>query len=267
MYTTTESPATPDYMVMPHSAQIVFTCLWAAIALGFTGYATQQFITRRTLLPLMLLVGGAVSYLNEPIDDVLGLVWHPRPGQWVAFDTFGPVPVWGVFVYIALFGGIPYLMYQAFQRGVTKKQIWAWLGAFWVADIVAEIPAIQLGMYDYYGDPPFEIGGLPLYWFAINIGGPLETAVVLLVFGRRLTGARMLLVIPLPMVLVAAGSVGAGWPVFSALHAESGTSVKYLAAIATFALAGTLIKFTVDYAAAKSQEDVITSAPSDAVRA
>jgi hypothetical protein len=181
-------------------------------------------------------------------------VWHPRPGQWVAFDTFEPVPVWGVFVYMALFGGIPYLMFQAFQRGVTAKQIWTWIGVFWVADIAVEIPALHFGMYDYFGNPPFEVAGLPMYWFAINIGGPLETALLLFVFAHRFSGPRMLLLLPLPMILDAAGSVGAGWPIFSALHAEASTPVKYACALATFAIAGTLLKVTVDFAARKSQE-------------
>lgn len=265
MYPTLEMPGAPEYLVMPPTAQLVFTCVWAAVTLGFVIYALYELATRRTVLPLVLLVGGAVAYFNEPIDDLLGLVWHPRPGQWVAFDTFSPVPVWGVFVYVALFGGIPYLIYRALERGVTRTQIWTWIGVFWVADIAVEIPALHFGMYDYYGAPPFEVAGLPLYWFAINIGGPLETALILFVFGRHFRGARMLLLIPLPMILDAAGSVGAGWPVFSALHAEASTPVKYLCAVATFAIAAALVKLTVDYAAARSQAKVAAgSATSDA---
>jgi hypothetical protein len=64
----------------------------------------------------------------------------------------------------------------------------------------------------------------------------------------------MLLLLPLPMILDAVGSVGAGWPIFSALHAEASTAVKYACALATFAIAGTLLKVTVDFAARKSQE-------------
>jgi hypothetical protein len=55
------------------------------------------------------------------------------------------------------------------------------------------------------------------------------------------------------MILDAAGSVGAGWPVFSALHAQASTPVKYLAALATLAIAGAVLKLTVDYAAKRSQ--------------
>jgi hypothetical protein len=246
-------PTPPDHLVMPHTGQIVYTSIWAAVVLLFAGYAAIQLVRRRDPLLAVLLVGGAVAYFNEPIDDLLGLVWHPRPGQWVAFDTFGPVPVWGVFVYMALFGGIPYLMLQAFRRGATAKQIWTWIGVFWLADIAVEIPALASGMYQYYGDPPMKVLGLPLYWFAINIGGPLETAVLLLVAGPFFAGWRKLLLLVIPMTLDAAGSVGIGWPIFSALHAETNVFVKYLAAFVSIAMAVALLAITIRFAANKSQ--------------
>lgn len=254
-------PVAPEYLVMPHAGQIVYTTVWAAVVVLFAGYAVIQIVRRRDPLLAVLLVGGAVTYFNEPIDDLLGLVWHPRPGQWVAFDTFGPVPVWGVFVYMALFGGIPYLMLQAFKRGATGTQIWTWIGVFWLADIAVEIPALASGMYQYYGDPPMKVFGLPLYWFAINIGGPLETAVFLLVAGSFFAGWRMLLLVLIPMVLDAAGSVGIGWPIFSALHAESNMVVKYLAAFLTIAMAVTLLAITIRFAASKSRDLVDTPVP------
>lgn len=247
-------PATPDYLVMPHTAQIVYTSIWAAVVLGFVVYALIDLVRGRGPLLLVLLAAGAITYFNEPIDDLLGLVWHPRPGQWVALNTFGPVPVWGVFVYVALFGGIPYLMWRAFRRAVTPRRVWLWIGVFWLADIAVEIPAINSGMYQYYGDPPMKVFGLPLYWFAINIGGPIETAVVLLVAGGAFTGWRMLALLPIPMILDAAGSVGTGWPIFSALHAESSMLVKYLAAFATIVIAVTILHLTIQYAAKRTAE-------------
>jgi hypothetical protein len=258
-----ESVNAPTQLVMPHTAQIVYTSIWATVVLGFVVYAVIELVRRRGPLLLILLAGGAIAYFNEPIDDLLGLVWHPRPGQWVLFDTFGPVPLWGVFVYIALFGGIPYLMYGAFQKGVTPKQIWLWIGVFWVADIAVEIPAIASGMYTYYGDPPMKVLGLPLYWFAINIGGPIETAVLLLAFGRTFVGWKRLALLPIPMVLDAAGSVGLGWPIFSALHAQSNMIIKYVAAFSTLGMALVLLTVTIRYAAMLSAGAVHQSTAAD----
>jgi hypothetical protein len=259
-------PGAPAHLVMPHIPQIFYTSMWAAIALCFLIYAAVQLWRRRDPLALVLLAGGMIAYFNEPIDDLLGLVWHPRPGQWVAVNTFGPAPVWGVFVYIALFGGIPYLMLLAFRRGVTRRQVWAWIGVFWIADIAVEIPAIASGMYQYYGDPPMQVAGLPLYWFAVNIGGPIETAAILLVAGGWFIGWRVLLLLPVPMVLDAAGSVGMGWPIFSALHAEAATPLKYLAALATITMAVVMLEITIRYVSRQSGDQKVKAARAEAGR-
>jgi len=243
----------PTYMVMPHTAQIVYTAIWAAIMLAFAVYGAILLLRRRDPLLLVLLLGGAIAYFNEPIDDLLGLCWHPRPGQWVAIRTFGPAPLWGVFVYMALFGGIAYLMASAFERGVTRRQVWTWIGLFWIADLAVEIPAIASGMYKYYGHPPMQVAGLPLYWFAINIGGPVLTALAVLLTRRRLTGWwRVLLLLPVPMVLDAACSVAMGWPIFSALHAQSSMPVKYLAAFVTLAMGVTLMEVTIRFVSSRA---------------
>jgi hypothetical protein len=246
---------------MPHGAQIVYTTIWGAIVLAFAAYAAVLLVRRRDPLLAVLLIGGAIAYFNEPIDDLLGLVWHPRPGQWVAIDTFGPAPVWGVFVYMALFGGIAYLMLRAFERGVTRREVWTWIGLFWLADIAVEVPAIASGMYEYYGHPPLQVAGLPLYWFAINIGAPVGTAVVLLVAHRWLRGWRLLLLLPLPMFLDAACSVGVGWPVFSALHAQASMPVKYLAAFATIAMGVALLEVMIRFASERPGAAAATPDP------
>jgi hypothetical protein len=246
-------PGAPTGLRMPHDAQIVYTSVWGAIVLAFVVYAFARIGRRRDPLLCVLLIGGAIAYFNEPIDDLLGLVWHPRPGQWVAIRTFGPAPVWGVLVYMALFGGIAYLMLRAFERGISRRQVWTWIAVFWIADIAVEVPAIASGMYKYYGHPPLQVAGLPLYWFAINIGGPLETAVLVLVARRWFTGRRMLLLLPVPMLLDAACSVGMGWPIFSALHAQASTPVKYLAALLTLTMGVTMLELTIRFVSERTR--------------
>jgi hypothetical protein len=239
-------------MVMPHTAQIMYTAIWATVVGAFAVYAVVRVARHRDPLLAVLLLGGAIAYFNEPIDDVLGLCWHPRPGQWVLLNTLGPVPVWGVFVYMALFGGIAYLMAQAFDRGVSRREVWTWIGGFWLADLAVEIPAIHSGMYRYYGHPPLEFFGLPLYWFAINIGAPVLTAVVVHLARRHLKGFTVLLLAIVPIVLDAACSVGMGWPIFSALHARTSMAVKDLAALLTLAMGFGLLEITIRFVARRA---------------
>jgi hypothetical protein len=59
-------PTPPEHLVMPHTGQIVYTSIWAAVVLLFAGYAAIQMVRRRDPLLAVLLVGGAVAYFNEP---------------------------------------------------------------------------------------------------------------------------------------------------------------------------------------------------------
>src|ERR1700749_433941 len=110
-----------------------------------------------------LLAGGAISSLKEPIDDVLGLVWHPVVGQWTVLDTFSRVPLWGLGIYIVFFGGMPYLILPSLHRGMTRRQLWGWVGVLAVVDVAVELPVLASGIYSYYGAAPLQIGGFPVY--------------------------------------------------------------------------------------------------------
>lgn len=240
-------------MVMPQTPQLVFTVLWGSVFLLLALYAGYRLVVKRDPLFAVLLLGGAICYFAEPMVDVLGLLWHPTIGQWVAVDTFRACPLWGLFVYAICFGGLPYFMLVDFRRaGFTARRAWTWIGVFWVVDVLVEIPILGSGLYDYYGDPPMEVAGLPLYWLFMNIAGPLETAVILLLAGSYFRGWKTLLVAALPVSLDVAGSSVVGWPVFSALHAQAGVGVKYLAALVTVGLGVATLAATISFAAGRS---------------
>src|SRR6266540_595136 len=104
------APRGPQDMVFPHTAHLWADVVIWAVALALFGLAVRELVRTRSPLGLALLLGGALALFNEPVDDVLGLVWHPRPGQDTILDTIGPVPMWGLPTYIVFFGGIPWLL-------------------------------------------------------------------------------------------------------------------------------------------------------------
>ncbi|WAJ43288.1 hypothetical protein OK015_18980 [Mycobacterium sp. Aquia_216] len=245
-------PATPDGTAMPQSAQLVATAAMAVLVAGFAAYAVRDIARSRSFTLALLLVGGAISYFNEPIDDVLGLVWHPVVGQWTALDTFARVPLWGLGIYIVFFGAMPYLILQSLRRGVSRRQLWGWVGVLVVVDVAVELPVLASGIYSYYGDAPLQISGFPVYWIAINAVGPLALAVLLMAAGDTFTGGRALYLLFLPMMSDAAGSVAVGWPIFSALNAHASTSVRWLAAALTIAVGLGTLDLLIAYAARMS---------------
>jgi hypothetical protein len=253
-------PVTPDGTQMPHAAQLVATVAMAVLVAGFTAYAVREIVRSRSATLALLLIGGAISYFNEPIDDVLGLVWHPVVGQWTALDTFARVPLWGLGIYIVFFGGMPYLILQSLRRGVTRRQLWGWVGVLAVVDIAVELPVLASGIYSYYGDAPMQIGGFPVYWIVINAVGPLALAVLLLVTGDTFTGRRALYLPFLPIMFDTAGSVAVGWPIFSALNAQAAGSIRWLAAALTIAIGLATLDLLIAYAARISAVQARTSA-------
>jgi hypothetical protein len=253
-------PVTPDGTQMPQTAQLVATVAMAVLVAGFAAYAVREIARSRSVTLALLLIGGAVSYFNEPIDDVLGLVWHPVVGQWTALDTFARVPLWGLGIYIVFFGGMPYLILQSLRRGVTRRQLWGWVGVLAVVDVAVELPVLASGIYSYYGDAPLQIGGFPVYWIVINTVGPLALAVLLMAAGETFTGWRALYLLFLPMMSDAAGSVAVGWPIFSALNAHASAPARWLAAALTIAIGFGALDLLIAYAARMSAALVSTRA-------
>jgi hypothetical protein len=179
-------------------------------------------------------------------------VWHPVAGQWTALDTFARVPLWGLGIYIVFFGGMPYLILQSLHRGVSRRQLWGWVGALVIVDVAVELPVLASGIYSYYGDAPMQIGGFPVYWIVINAVGPLGLAVLLMAAGDTFTGWRALYLVFLPMMFDAAGSVAVGWPIFSALNAHASAPVCWLAAALTIAIGVGTLDLLIGYAARMS---------------
>ena len=174
-------PLPPD-TVYPGTAQHITNLVMITLVVAAIGFALWEWRRGRGPLALLLVGGGAVSYLNEPILDVLGLCWHPRPGQDVAITTFGPAPLWGLCVYTVFFGCGSYLLYRILSLGTTRRQFWLGVLGFFVVNSVIELPLVGAGLYSYYGyhPPPLMLGGVPLYWLFINAGGPLIAACILL---------------------------------------------------------------------------------------
>lgn len=221
MYRALNTPPSPDGMTFPQNPQTVAEIVLWAVVVAFAVYAAREW--RRTGSPLcaVLLVGGGIALLNEPLDDLLGLVHHPREGQHVVFETMGPIPHWGLPTYIIFFGGVAYVLLRELQRlNFTPKAFWAGIGITFVLDCLIELPLLHYELYSYFGysDVPMSIGGFPLYWLLINTTGPILCAAILFAASEYFRGWRAPLVVLLPLVTDTACSAAVGLPVYNVLH-------------------------------------------------
>ena len=213
-------PQPPD-TTFPYTAHVVADIvIWTVAGVLFV-YCLIDLKRTRSPVGLALMAGGALAYFNEPVDDVLGFVHHPRPGQNIVLDTIGAVPMWGLPTYIIFFGAIPFLFLRAIEkRNFSLRTYWIGLGITFLADLAIELPLLQTDLYQYYGygDVPMEVARFPIYWLFINTTGPILCAAILFGVPGYFKGWRSPLVLLLPVVTDSACSIAVGLPVYSALH-------------------------------------------------
>jgi hypothetical protein len=226
-------PQGPVGMPFPHTTHVVADIVIWAVALGLVVKALAEWRRIGSPLGLILLAGGGLALFNEPVDDVLGLVWHPRPDQNTVLDTMGPVPMWGLPTYIIFFGGVPWLLLREFERlRFTQRQFWTGIAITFALDLLIELPLLATDLYTYYADGtiPMSIAGFPLYWLLINTTGPILCATILFCAPDYFRGWRAPLLVLVPVVADAACSIAVGLPVYSVLHSDTGAVIRWAGA-------------------------------------
>lgn len=211
--------STPSDQIPRSQAELVVTLIVGAVWLGCLVFAIRSGVRRRDPLGLLLMAGGALAVLQEPVVDVLGYVWVRS--DLTVFTTFGrPMPVWAVLAYSIFWGFQPYAWWVLADRGLSRPLFRWMVVACFAVNLVIEWPILATGIYTYYGDQPFEILGFPLHWLFVNGVGVIATATVVVANRRWFTGWRVLMVVLVPPVATPGMSLASGLPVFSALHSS-----------------------------------------------
>jgi hypothetical protein len=255
---TQQAPIAPTVPAMDPTYQAVFTvAMFVAIAV-LGGYALRLYRRTGTPVPLLLMAGGFVAMLSEPIVDVMGLCAYPGEGMWTLFTTFGrPVPVFMV-VYVWFVGGQALLVWQALERGGGSAAVWRWLAIFFVVDVSMETVAVRVfRLYVLYGAQPFSVFGLPWWWILVNVAMPVVTGVVVYRALPLLPGMKVLGVIALVPMTIVGVNASTSFAMWNALHTDAGYRLTYPVGLLTIGL--TL--FLVWLAARAADAPTTTGAP------
>jgi hypothetical protein len=233
-------PQPPTHLSVPHTADVFFTIFSFLPVPTVLALAIRELTHRRGPLLLYCLIGGALCCLFEPIVDVLGLCFLKQHGGIGTYTILGrTMPLYIIPVYCWYVGGMAYLFYRLYERGITTRMVfglWA-LGA--VANIFDETPGLLLHVYTYYGHQPLNIWGLPLWWIAVNPLMPMVAAALIYKLRPHLTGWKLLVVIALLPMADGIANGAAAWPIWIALNQTDVSYVwTYLGAVATIGLAG-----------------------------
>jgi hypothetical protein len=232
-------PQPPVNDEMPKTAETIFN-IFIFIPLGIAlAIAVRHLVKGKGPLLLYCIAGGAIAATFEPIVDVLGLVYLKEENALGTFTILDrTMPLYICFVYPWYVGGLGYLAYKLFERGVTTQMLFLVWACDFVVDIFLESPGILAGTYLYYGHQPFDIWGFPLWWGFVNPVMPMVAGALIYKLKPHLTGWKLLGVIPLIPMADGIANGATGFPMWIALNQPDVSYVwTYAAGFATLGLA------------------------------
>ena len=145
-------PQPPVDAVMPKMAETIFN-VFIFIPLGIAlALAVRKLLKGQGPLLLYCIIGGALAASFEPVVDVLGLVYLKEQGALGTFTILDrTMPLYICFVYPWYVGGLGYLAYKLFKRGVTMRDLFQDFVAAFIADPddpdIARAGGLRAGRY------------------------------------------------------------------------------------------------------------------------
>lgn len=253
-------PVPTDFQAA-ETAGLAFTIFLCVVCALGGGWLLFESVRRRDPLPAALFVGGAITCLQEPMLDLLGLVYWPENLPVHTFTVFDrPMPLIVPAGYALYVGPGSYAVYRLIRSGVTTRKLLGVALALEVSDVFFEMPWTALGVYTYFGPQPFEVLGFPLWWSPVNGTAPFLAGWLLSLAVPRLSGARRLLAGAIPPIAWATVYGAAAWPAFIALNADVPRPVVWFAALVTVAIASTMT-WLIASAAGSYEEPLVPPPP------
>jgi hypothetical protein len=226
-----------------NSGLAVYTVLMAIGTVGMLCWWALSGERRRGPALPLLLAGGALAVICEPVYDNLVLFWYPPHQQLSAFHAFGrTVPICVVIGYAWFCGGLPYLAARLFERGISARGVWTLAGAVLIVDFVAIGLTSWINIAGFYGGQPFDVGGYPLWWGAVDIFNVIVAGAIVQYLLLRLTGVRRLYLVLVPTLVVGAAAGAVAGPVAIALNSGWSGLGKASAALATVGLGAAAVR-------------------------
>lgn len=238
-------PFPPVNAVAPTIISDRATELWGLLASIGVLYALKNWRDTGRPFLLLIILGGGMTTLVEPLVDLLGACWHPIYGQATVFELLGrPIPPWIISAYFAFFGTLGVLLYSLLRKGISMNVIRIMFVLAVAFDVLEENITLPTGLYIYYGHQPLMIFGmLPWWWAACNSIGlfvGIALVTILTPYLKGLWSLTVLLLLPLGDVL---GYSAIGVPSFIVVNAQFVPNwLVQLAGLATFILAALLVQ-------------------------
>jgi len=217
------------------------TALAGLGAVGSLLYCGRAALTRRSLLPLYLFVGGALTCFIEPFVDTMGHAIFAQQDRIAWTSSFGR--------HIPAYIGLTLMFYVApaylallgvFEKGIAPRRFFYLCGALVTATFLFEFVPLHYDLWRYYGPQGLQLGDMPLWWGFVNAQGLVGTAVVIHLLRRVLPDRALALLIPLlPAIFLGVHTTGSVFG-YLALNSTTSRAVGTLGTVATCGLCGVL---------------------------
>jgi hypothetical protein len=178
--------------------------------------------------------GSAALWLpNEPfIDAILGFQ-YAKDSPVILFTLWGrviPLEALGIGAMFFLF---PWAIYRMTLQGIPMERIVGVCLVSGMIDWPLEWSAIHWHVFEYYGNNPSRVLGLPFTSMAQNCFIYALMAAAILMAAPHLQGWRALLFIPVIPGVYLGGATLCTWPAYLALHASWPKMVFLILAVAS----------------------------------
>jgi hypothetical protein len=228
-------------LTMPATLQQVFLTLTLIAALLVLAAATMISLKRKTPVPVLMVIGGLVAILLEPVVTYLGHAEHPRIGQAIMFETMGRPTPWHIGLgYMAGFGIFYLIIFSKFGDGtLTRASVWKITLISALCYFLGEAYPVQHALWVYCDYQPLWLwhGTAPVTWNLLNATCMLTSATLMLFAAPYLKGICKLMLIPLAAAGTYMGHFGAGFPMYNAMNSTLPHWAVQLAGACTVALA------------------------------
>jgi hypothetical protein len=220
-------------LIMPHAWDLGFLIFCGSVLAGFVVFGVWQLMTKKEPLLLLLLFGGFLGEMLEPICNVLGMAYHPEIGQIVGFKTLGRhIPLWLVTCYPWYFAGFSYRLITWDMRGVLDaSRFWKAFAVCAFFCVAIEIFPVKAVLWQYFGNQPLMYSGMPLMWYIVNPTSDIATAAFLTLAVRNSTGWQRWPAIFLMPVCIVGFHTGAFAPVYMSENAGWSADASILPAV------------------------------------
>lgn len=224
----------PRDLVMPADLQhgsLLFSGVVFAIVVTL---ALWKIFSRREPLLLFCVLGGMAAVIVEPLCDVIGMIYHPEIGQITAYEALGRKIPWHVVLllswYYALFA---WLLTSPRGQRLGRTGFWKLFAGLVVFSTILEISPTQDGLWKYYGEQPFTISAMPLWWFVANAVSALAGGTLAAVATRGSNGWNRWQIAFLMPVGIAGAHTGVALPTYVAMSMGWSGAAIQLAGVVT----------------------------------